>query len=70
MALSASELVSDTVHRDAEQPGLESALLVVAVLAEFGRYGDKHGLGDLLGKVVVVEPGACHCEHPAGVCVY
>lgn len=70
MALSSSELIADTVHGDPEQPRLESALLVVAVLAEFGRYGDKHGLGDLLGEVVVVEPGSRHCEHSAGIGVH
>lgn len=70
MSLSSSEHISYTVHGDAEEPGLESALFVVAVLAEFGRYGDKHGLGDLLGEVVVVEPGACHCKNPAGIGIH
>lgn len=67
---STTELVADAIHGDAEQPGLESALLVVAVLAEFGRYGDKHGLGDLLGKVVVMKPGACHRKDPAGIRIH
>ena len=70
VAAAAAELVADAVHGDAEQPGLESALLVVAILAEFGCYGDKHGLGDLLGEVVVMEPGACHCKDPAGIGVH
>ena len=67
MAASAPELITDAVHGDAEQPGLESALFVVGILAEFGRYGDKHGLGNLLGEVVVMKPGACHGKDPAGI---
>tara|TARA_R110000737_G_scaffold2923_9_gene9185 strand:- start:139761 stop:140303 length:543 start_codon:yes stop_codon:yes gene_type:complete len=67
---SSAELVANSVHGDAEQPGLESALLVVAVFAEFGRYGDKHGLGQLLGKVVVVNPGSRHREDPAGIRIH
>lgn len=70
VATSPAELVADAVHGDAEQPRLESALFVVAILAEFGRYGDKHGLGNLLGKVVVMKPGACHCKDPAGIGVH
>jgi len=62
---SSAELVADSVHGDPEEPWLELALFVVAVFAEFGRNGDKHGLGQLLGKVVVVNPGSRHREHPA-----
>lgn len=70
VAASSAELVADAVHGDAEQPGLESALFVVAILAEFGCYGDKHGLGNLLGEVVVMKPGACHCKDPAGIGIH
>lgn len=70
VAATAPELVSYAVHGDAEQPGLESALFVVAVLAEFGRYGDKHGLGNLLGEVIIMNPGPGHRKDPAGIRVH
>lgn len=66
---SAAGVVAQAVHGDAEEPGLEPALLGVGALGQGCRDGGEHGLGDLLGESWVFGAAVGECVETSGVAI-
>ena len=68
MPLPSAHLISQPIHRNAEQPGLESAVLLISS-GNLRRNGTEGGLGQLLGQVGITTLHPKEAEHARGIAI-